>query len=909
MPQYRWTPVDTDLAPEPESPYSWSRIGAGALRGLSGLLSGAVSMVPSPVTTPVGSAIAGAGEYGAQYLETPEGAEFDPNWKRIGVEAGLGAVPGGKLLKAGRALGSAARSGAFSGLGEILRQGSGERDWDPASIALQTGVGGAVGGVVGKMLGVGETAARVAPIPRPVPRPLQTPIQQTREIMRDQANLAKVETWLQEKREAAANAARIATAREELEAGDSRVSESYSALIPGGGRESLTIPYRQTETVLPTAPRTAPRAPRSPDLGLGGPQAPVSENPFVDAAVRASTRGAAVVPDVPVSPISQALEPFNPPRMAATPEVGDFLGLDPGSIARSKAAAEAQRRELEGFVPGLHITPTGQGVAADALDVVPERFAEDVPELTQLFKSPVDVVGQAYRTAKGTSDINPLAVRQLGASLQQEAVAAGLPVKRNWLPTNLQKFLQEEISPEISGASPVRTVPSAAPVAEYGTDVTTAADKLAGAAGARPMTADEVTEQLSFIDRIKRMGSDVSGQAAILPSIRLGTTLAGGLIGGATDPLDNPILSALVGAGLGAVAPNAVQAIRSIGVPESALQDPTLTMDKLRHIIPQTMRFNYLMSTKGLPANAFVGPYGSAAMGALEHGLAGDPRGWAAIQELNPVTFGKEAIRAWDEAASLIGRAEGESLTEASGPLGRLLAAPGTLMTGGDIAARKALMRAGFSENEARRMTLTSEPELTPFRRVAGFTKGSPELQTLMPFSRTPANIAEQGLLRTPGIGTFMQPYREAADPMAQQLVQQGLGAAVGIGSGVAGANMDPETAKWARRYITNAAGQYSLPAAVGFATGQAIRRGKPPIPGAINEMAYALPLPTVEPAFDLARWLNAPSMETAPNWAYPAAIREVIEQPEAFPYLPGLTAARATPPVATTVQPRYRWE
>ena len=941
MPQYTWTPVEPEVAQEPETPYSWRGIGAGALRGLSGLLSGAVSIAPG-VGTPIGAAIGGAGELGAELLEGSE-----PSWKRIGVEAGLGAVPGGKLISGGKFLQSALRSGAFSGLGALMRQKAQDQELDLGDIALQTGIGGTVGGGIGKLLGLGaapavkgteyvlETTAQPGgrvlgssvptPAPRtfrgqgkiPVPRGLdlepKAPVaygapatapsktaaaaeaaarkKAQQEVAVDQRQWAKLQTFLAGKQRAAeklaeqeTNAARIAQAREGLEMGQPRVSESYSAPIPGGGRESLTIPYRLADDVEDVL-SAAPGAPRSPDLGLGGPQAPIAENPFVQAAVRASTRGAAAVPETPASPLSQALEPFNAPRFVEAEVVGTPATAT--EVARAQAAAEAERRVAERFTPGVRITPEGQRVSDEFIDITPTPVVEDVPgELAQLFRTRVGTTGKNYRLAKDAVERGeiPSADFAREAHLREQAALRA----------------QRGVAPETPRAVPSVREPGGQ---LYGTDITTAADKLAGASGARPMTPDEVAEQLSFIDRIKRMGSE-KGAASPELLTRLGLGAAGALVGGATDPLDNPILSALAGAGLGAAAPNALNAIRSIGVPESALQDPNLTVDKLRHLIPQYMRFNYLTSSVGLPANAWAGPYGSAVMGALEHGLAGDPRGWAALQELNPVTFGKEAVQSWKEAAQLIGRAEGESLTEAPGVLRTILATPGTVMTGGDIAARKALMRAGFDEATARRITLTSEPELRPFKRVAGFTKGSPELQTLMPFSRTPANIMEQGLLRTPGIGALMQARRDVADPLAQQLVQQGLGAAVGVGAGAIGAGLDPETAKYARRYVTNAAGQYSLPASVGFAVGQAVRRGKPPVSGAINEMAYALPLPTVEPVVELGRFLNAPSAETVPNWAYPAVIREMNEL-GGFRQVPGDVAPAAAEVVS---QPRYIW-
>ena len=326
------------LPPEPEEDPSFidrlkGFIPAG-VRGATGLLSGAVSMTPG-LGTLIGGGIAGAGELGAELLEGSE-----PSLKRIGAEAALGAVPGGKLIKSGKFLGSALRGGAFAGLGSVMRQKAmaPEEPLDLGNVALQTATGGVVSGALGKVLGLGrvppvntpppyvvETTAHPggyvlsglkkgpktvqnippAPIPAsgqaiPLPPssglPPRAPIPYggapvvedaataakarvatTKELMRDQRQLEKLQVFLAGKARAAeklaeheANAARIAQAREGLEQGAPRVSESYSAPIPGGGRESLTIPYRQAaedvEDVLPSGAGTPPAPPATPRL-------------------------------------------------------------------------------------------------------------------------------------------------------------------------------------------------------------------------------------------------------------------------------------------------------------------------------------------------------------------------------------------------------------------------------------------------------------------------------------------------------------------------------------------------------------------------------------------------------------------------------------------------------------------
>jgi len=302
----------------------------------------------------------------------------------------------------------------------------------------------------------------------------------------------------------------------------------------------------------------------------------------------------------------------------------------------------------------------------------------------------------------------------------------------------------------------------------------------------RPDSAAQLVEALT-----KKLGPEAFGPAGVtLPSgfgglqdmlalavkhpefaSRAALVGAGALVGGVADPLDNPLLSATVGAGIGLAAPSIVNQLERIGAPKDAIAEvatPTAnapaTVKEAAHRlfarIPDIQRANYLTSGHGLMANVFAGPWGSAFMGSLEHLLNGDPRGWQAIKSLGPENFRKTFMSSLDEARTAVGRAEGHSFAEARSIGGKLAATPGTWMTAGDMSARKILMSVGFSEEEARLMTLTSSPELpaAKFLGEAGRdeSKGgkmSGLIQFLFPFRRTPANIMEQGAMRIPLLG------------------------------------------------------------------------------------------------------------------------------------------------------------
>lgn len=387
---------------------------------------------------------------------------------------------------------------------------------------------------------------------------------------------------------------------------------------------------------------------------------------------------------------------------------------------------------------------------------------------------------------------------------------------------------------------------------------------------------------------------------------RLGLAGAGAAAGAAYDDED-PVRGALIGGAAGAALPSVAKGLTELGAnPPSVgkaierLQhdgDTYKAAETIAKTLPQYVRFNYLADLIGIPANAGFGPWGSGMFGTLERSLAGDPRAWEAFKEIsNPINFLKELPSSFKEAQSLVGRAEGFALSEASTGVEKSLAVPGTFLTAGDVAIRRILQRHGFSDDEARIMTMTSEP-FTKTGESGAHLRGL-GWDLAFPFKRTPINIVEQGFLRTPGLGFYMQGIgakrgTRAADPFAQQLFQQAMGAGVGLGANQLGQELDPESAKALRRYITNTAGPYGLLAGLGLATGQAQRRGKEGRQ-LVNEMArtlpYHLPMPSLEPAQDALRYAADPeNLEKLPRGTYPAALFEqlktLLSTPEEDPF------------------------
>jgi hypothetical protein len=714
---------------------------------------------------------------------------------------------------------------------------------------------------------------------------MPTPMTARRERLaaKDIAAEAKAAREAAKRAEEASKTARIEQMIEKgkLVPGKPAIRESVAARLPGGDRLSATTRYTAPKAIegsnrslgekLADTPAEASRVqqetlrPPSAIETISEPQAPKAH---IEAQVPAE---ADVTPDTtayswasdPVRAARAEAMKVQRTRKATLPAQG--LATAPAAVGAETAAPTATYAGEWGLGGGsiynieggpLH----GSTVGAEDLQrmgiAVPEQPTQAPSALAQFFKTRTGATGKAYRLAQ-----------------EAEKAGTGSPIA-----TQLGRESAREIHlREIAAKKGAQTVTAAEPAIETGAKE----------------TPDWVKEQLSIVDRLSKLAKEESGGMDPRLAMRLGLGAAGAAAGAAFDPFDDPIASAIAGGALGAISPDIINKLGSMRSPDAIQQVQETTGEntksmarKIFEFLPQLQRFNYLASWTGLPANALAGPYGSALFASLESSLAGDPRGTAALKHLaNPINFIKELKGAWPEATELIGRAEGRPLvgpgehpiTAITNHPEKITEVPGAMMTTGDVAARRILERFGFSPEEARVITLTSEPELMP--SVARLGKGAgalePLVQLMFPFKRTPVNILEQGIKRLPGIGGLVPQNKIVADSMRLRLTQQGLGAAVGAGGYAVGSSVDPETAKWLRRYVSNFGGQYSLPASLGFSAGQAVRAGKPAITGAIKEIPRSFPLPTTEPITEWAKFITDPSVKTIPRGAYPVAVKE----------------------------------
>lgn len=859
---------DAPEAPKREEVSPWRQYGAMGLRGLAGLLSGGAAAIPG-VGTAAGAVIGAGGELGAEML----GGE-EPSAKRIAAEAALGAIPGGFLVKAGRPLASAARGAVFAGGGEALRELAAEEN--PLSIeglkrmGTAAGIGGATSGVLGKLLGV-KTGA-----PEPPPTPGYAPVRPkdvlTERPMPMQGGMAAVQSPASSERipynvpETTPKASRLEQNRLHREALQEQRMEQKML-----GQAQKYSEGRQAARAV-EAEEAATRARIAEEMS-GMERGPVTATETLKAPGEPTVRIPYRVPEEPTGPTAKAAPRMTVP--AAASKVEDILDIPP---TRPVSVTPGLPEAAEETILRTQLSPFSDGAVMPS-GVRPTEMLPQIPESAYTPRpGPLSPAGQLFRVGPN-AEMLPRAADVAGEhyrDLQSLVKTGGATAEEAQGARIAGRALQREGKPVEAPVTPAVEPTPAVP--DWVTEQTGVAEAAA--------QMDPQTRQ-NFLARLMR---GESGQAQIGAMQHLGAGALGALIGGAVDPLGNPILSAAAGGVAGAALPTVVSKLANIGVPENVLGNLQMprsidevkqTAQQVFETLPQIQRFNYLADLEGLPANVVAGPYGSAVMASLERGLSGDERGWRALEILrNPANFFKRFHESFVEAEQNVGRAEGIPIAEA-GRVGHALGLPGKYMTAGDIAARKILVEAGIDPAEARVMTLTSEPELPFSKKIVSRGERSTLWDILFPFRRTPANILEQGAMRTPGLGFAVQAARETPDPLKQQLVQQGLGAGVGLGSEMVGEQLDPETARSVRRYLTNFAGQYSLPAALGFGVGQAMRAGKPAGTGLTKEMTYALPLPTVEPVKEwmqlLAKTLSGEANlpEDLPRGAVPAILRK----------------------------------
>ncbi len=386
-------------------------------------------------------------------------------------------------------------------------------------------------------------------------------------------------------------------------------------------------------------------------------------------------------------------------------------------------------------------------------------------------------------------------------------------------------------------------------------------------------------ELKKLVDKFKKTGKN-SESGFITPEIvtRLGLSAAGAISGASMTP-DDPITGAILGGAAGMYAPAVFRAlsghVQQTGSPSSirALGEKVNDLTKtFMETVPDYYRASLLAKPDSLAINALAGPYGSAVMGSLELAMAGDRRAQAALRELmHPTAFMKEFSRSGAEAEALVYNSNERG--DLSGRIGsklyqKAISRPAKYMTQGDVAARRILMKHGFTELEARRLTLTSEPFTGLGKALGGFRKSKGNhgmfsfgAKMMLPFYRTSANQIEQSALRFPVVGWLMQKRYRLPEASTRLVVSQNA-MSMGVGGLAYEVGRQVDTKEQQGRYlklINNFAGPYGATASIGFLAGVASQKDD----DVSNQFANAAmqwlktgtPLPTADSATDLLRF------------------------------------------------------
>lgn len=389
---------------------------------------------------------------------------------------------------------------------------------------------------------------------------------------------------------------------------------------------------------------------------------------------------------------------------------------------------------------------------------------------------------------------------------------------------------------------------------------------------------DWVAEQTKIADSLAALnpkGKRGIGRVEALLSAALG--LGGGFAGAAVDAsmgedswADGAVIGGFAGAG-SAVVPSLLASIgKSTIDPDNAAEVKEAALQVARKL-PQWQRFSLLANPAGieqgmpaLGANALGGPYGAALTTAIESIFKNDPRGWQLLKlAWNPGAFMKGMYNSKDEALEALVRGEGNRAgidgpgIDPNSMVDSTMAIPGWMMTAGDVHARKLLRMAGYSDQEAKMATLTSEPMEKFLRRQAESGKGSWLGQMMFPFRRTLLNTVEQGAQRIPGVGFAMNRASGRDIGTTEALIEQGLGLGAGGAGYLTAANIkDDTTRRNVRRWVSNMSGRYSLPNQIGWAMGDAHARGNSASSALSNvqNLEQMFPLPQVEVFADVWR-------------------------------------------------------
>lgn len=831
LPHQKEAPASGMPAPHEDGPSGFRKLLGMGVRVGSGILSSEGGFL--------GAGISGGGE---ALAELAEGSDLDP--KSIGVEAGFGAIPFGKVVKGGKTAAeigmSALRSGGLGtahtaisdavhgkvpefkdlatsfGLGGVMGgigsawAGRGKPTKFEVEPTLQTGEGTSVGmgkdrrpsmapqsipakeGSIGVQspsndLGSGDAIPYghgEAPVPSSTP---QSPKDQTREVMRDQKNLKDVENWLKNKR--AVDQARTDAGLAGKVPGAPSYSEGATTKLPEGGTASTRTSWNTppvSNRALPSDPPTSPTSP----LPNIGPAAIIGDTG------EANPLGK-LLGGVKSEPKGDLMDEFlktKAPSEFNWPEAGGVYKADEiGSHKLVEPVTPAPVQEIPPASQASPISPSSVEPTSPSHKYALENYPDEV-------NAELDKLGAAYRGGDKSKGKELAEIRDFMSGKKMRESWKGKPVEPAQPSTPLE---EGSIGDQVQARAGEGTKPliSDEPI---GTNQATETDKILGQSGARPMTPEEIQSELDWIERLKKTGGDERG--SIDPRLlRLGSTITGATIGapiGSHFDEDNPgegaIKGALAGGALG----------YGVGAGGEGLKN--LTNFRNASLLTGPAQLKKPLSDLG----AYIGLMGEKAAG-------GDVRTSSNLfrEMLRIPTNTKnylQGLKNPEQAAQAIGIDPSE---HNSGGVLQYVARP---FAAAQNATQGAMERAGVSRDEAIRTLMVGEPRMPFFKRLLDLQAtpgvGGQIYRFLHPFARIGTNIAERGIERMPGLSFFNgDPETKVARSIIGGAAVAG-GALTGMGDAENADSGDPTSpvVKGLRRAMM---ASYGLP----FAAGEAL--------------------------------------------------------------------------------------
>lgn len=639
---------------------------------------------------------------------------------------------------------------------------------------------------------------------------------------------------------------------------------------------------------------------------------------------------AARVPPVPEPSIPQA------PSVAKAPDLYDeYLN----SLPKGPQPFEMEGVRYEPNAMGSHkavppkVTPleellTPKPPVAEQATTSAFPLRHGVENYTADEISELDVLGTTYGNIREI--IDDLAAKGkfgeakvLAAELRAKGIGKRMQQIDRSVAARLSAVKPGAVSPEVgavppiveppTASQPLATTPSAYDITDAGRAQT--APMRAASLAAKKAKADSIVKTVApdgVVEYRKAGLSSQKGEANPFLLARLALGGTGAAVGAATgetpeEKLGYAALGGALGAGIPSI-PGLVSKLQNVGfsapeaVTHGSLAKQLTTKEgisklanKLYTDIPEYFRSNLLFS-KNIFANAIGGPVSSGYLSAADYAAAGDPRGIKFLKEFKLDSLKDELFAAYKEAGTLSHEAEragGTFVGEHKGAWKEIYGFPGRAMTTGDSFIRKRLMAAGFTDKEARTMTLTAEPKWNINKQIVNITRSGPVGRMVLPFSRTATNIVERGTEALPGIGFLAHKAVGSEIPKTVQAMQQLSGTAIAAAAEQIGENVDPYSPniKMWRNAISNLGGTKSMQAAAGFAVGQARRMGKiPPLntargaaggtKTALANMFKGMPLPSMSaPTSVINSLLSDTPIEKPPQGLLPTLGVEAYQE------------------------------